>query len=159
MTSEKRQLSIVAVVAVGWMAVLARGGDMEMDSQSYFTGCGEIVSLPYPHCDAFASDTGEIYLLEDTGGFEVGDRVFVDGEIDSGCLSSCYMECLANNTIEVCTTPPGDLNGDGVIDTVDLLALLDAWGACEVTYNCPADLNGDGVADTPDLLELLANWG
>ncbi|MHC5023689.1 MAG: hypothetical protein ACYTGG_07235 [Planctomycetota bacterium] len=49
----------------------------------------------------------------------------------------------------------GDVNADGVVDIVDLLALLSAWGACDC---CPEDLNEDGVVDIVDLLALLANW-
>jgi len=51
---------------------------------------------------------------------------------------------------------PGDIDGDGDVDTVDLLLLLAAWGECP---GCPEDINGDGVVNTVDLLLLLANWG
>ena len=50
----------------------------------------------------------------------------------------------------------GDLNGDGVVDTQDLLELLGAWGACN--GNCPADLDASGAVDVADLLLLLSNW-
>lgn len=53
--------------------------------------------------------------------------------------------------------PIGDLNGDGVVNTSDLLILLSAWGPCE--GDCPADLDGDGAVTVSDLLILLANWG
>jgi hypothetical protein len=55
---------------------------------------------------------------------------------------------------------PGDVNGDGVVNTSDLLALLAAWGDCpDPPEECPADFDGDGDVDTSDLLTLLANWG
>jgi hypothetical protein len=50
---------------------------------------------------------------------------------------------------------PGDVNGDGVVDLGDLLALLGAWGE----GGGDADLNDDGVVDVSDLLLLLAAWG
>lgn len=50
---------------------------------------------------------------------------------------------------------PGDVNGDGVVNTVDLLALIGSWGACP---GCPEDLDGDGVVGITDLLLLVANW-
>jgi hypothetical protein len=54
----------------------------------------------------------------------------------------------------------GDVNGDGVVNTSDLLALLAAWGDCpDPPEECPADFDGDGDVDTSDLLTLLANWG
>ncbi len=47
-----------------------------------------------------------------------------------------------------------DLNGDGVVDTLDLLILLGAWGQTD----SPADLNEDDIVDTEDLLILLGSW-
>jgi hypothetical protein len=55
---------------------------------------------------------------------------------------------------------PIDINGDGVVNVIDLLALLAAWGDCpEPPDGCPADFDGDGDVDAADLLTLLANWG
>jgi hypothetical protein len=48
-----------------------------------------------------------------------------------------------------------DVNGDGEVDVLDLLALLAAWG----NTSGPEDINGDGIVDVLDLLELLASWG
>lgn len=50
---------------------------------------------------------------------------------------------------------PGDQNGSGRIDSVDLGALLTAWGPCA---GCPEDINGDGRVDYADLGILLAGW-
>jgi subtilisin family serine protease len=55
--------------------------------------------------------------------------------------------------------PIGDLNGDGAIDVLDLLILIDAWGECDVCGDCPADLNGDCAVDVSDMLILLDSWG
>lgn len=51
----------------------------------------------------------------------------------------------------------GDLDGDGMVGILDLLALLSAWGPC--AGECPADLDGDGAVGVLDLLTLLAYWG
>ena len=53
-------------------------------------------------------------------------------------------------------TIPGDVNGDGVVNVNDILAVMDAWGPC---IACPADLNGDGIVNVVDLLEVVGNWG
>jgi hypothetical protein len=55
----------------------------------------------------------------------------------------------------------GDLNGDGVVNVRDLLALLAAWGACDEPCPpaCTGDTNGDCVVNHLDLAVLLANWG
>jgi hypothetical protein len=50
---------------------------------------------------------------------------------------------------------PADVNGDGAVDVLDLLAVLAAWGQT----GGPEDINGDGIVDVLDLLELLAAWG
>ncbi len=53
-----------------------------------------------------------------------------------------------------------DLDCDGVVNVIDLLALLRAWGPCRAPPpRCPADLDNSGTVDILDLLMLLANWG
>lgn len=47
------------------------------------------------------------------------------------------------------------MNGDGCVDSSDLLAVLFAFGT---DANLP-DLNGDGVVDDADLLEVLFHFG
>lgn len=58
-------------------------------------------------------------------------------------------------TITVESDITGDVNGDGVVNMMDLLLLLGAWGQ---NPGHPADLNGDGVVNVQDLLILLSNW-
>ena len=57
--------------------------------------------------------------------------------------------------------PLGDLDCDGFITVVDLLALLASWGPCdcESPNGCPADLDLDCTVGVSDLLILLGNWG
>ncbi len=50
-----------------------------------------------------------------------------------------------------------DLNADGVVGILDLLALLAAWG--DPGTNRLADLDIDGDVDIFDLLTLIAHWG
>ena len=56
---------------------------------------------------------------------------------------------------------PGDMNGDGVVGTRDLLDLLANWGPCPAPCPpwCLGDFNKDCTVSTQDLLVLLANWG
>ena len=49
---------------------------------------------------------------------------------------------------------PGDINGDGLVNGVDLAQVLANWGSS----NTDADLDGSGVVGGPDLTILLANW-
>lgn len=58
------------------------------------------------------------------------------------------------------TAIPGDLDGDGTVGILDLLALLGDWGPCpDPPAECAADVDGDGSVGITDLLALLSNWG
>ncbi len=54
---------------------------------------------------------------------------------------------------------PADLNGDGIVNTSDLLILFNFWGPCPPIGICVGDLNCDGDVDVSDLLILLGSWG
>jgi hypothetical protein len=60
----------------------------------------------------------------------------------------------------------GDITGagglpNGVVDTDDLLAVINSWGVCAAP--CPADISlspcADGIVATDDLLAVINNWG
>ncbi len=57
--------------------------------------------------------------------------------------------------------PGGDLNGDGVVDAIDLLILARAWNttADEPAYDERADVNHDGLINVVELLQLARDWG
>lgn len=54
-------------------------------------------------------------------------------------------------------TKPGDLNGDGTVDALDLSTLLTNWNKTGQTA-AQGDINGDGTVDALDLSTLLTNW-
>ena len=47
-----------------------------------------------------------------------------------------------------------DFNGDGAVNTLDMLAFLNAWAA----GSSDADINGDGAVNTLDVLAFLNLW-
>ena len=49
-----------------------------------------------------------------------------------------------------------DVNGDGVVNVEDLVAVILAWGECAAP--CPEDINTDGVVDVQDLVAVVLNW-
>ena len=53
-----------------------------------------------------------------------------------------------------------DLNGDGLVTIVDVVLLLDVWGACGVTNTqcLLADFDCNGVVDLFDIAYMLARW-
>ncbi len=56
---------------------------------------------------------------------------------------------------------PGDVDGNGVVDVADLIAVLAAWGPCPdpCPPSCVGDIDGDCAVGVPDLLAVLVNWG
>jgi hypothetical protein len=74
-------------------------------------------------------------------------QAIADGAPDAngnGIPDSC--ECLA------------DVSGNGVVDGIDLAALLGAWGSTG-KGEFSTDINGDGVVDGVDLATVLNGWG
>lgn len=85
-----------------------------------------------------------------------GPALFVGGEFEvAGGNSS---ENIAKWI--VCDSQiPGDIDGDGSVNTSDLLILLSNWGPCDDCKDCVADLDENCSVGTSDLLILLSNWG
>ncbi len=54
---------------------------------------------------------------------------------------------------------PADVNGDGVVNILDLIELIMSLGLCDNPGDCPADINHDGVVDLHDVIALLASFG
>jgi hypothetical protein len=52
----------------------------------------------------------------------------------------------------------GDGTGDGVVDVLDFLGLLAAWGSADPRFDF-APNGGDGTVDNRDFLALLGAWG
>jgi hypothetical protein len=55
--------------------------------------------------------------------------------------------------VELSADCPADFDGNGEVNTADLLYLLGAWGTPD------GDVDFDGDTDTADLLALLGAWG
>lgn len=82
-------------------------------------------------------------------GVGAGDAGVYDAVIHNGCGSATTFPALLSIA---CT---GDLNLDGIVDSIDLGRLLAAWS----TTDPVADLDGDGIVSDADLTILLAAWG
>jgi hypothetical protein len=63
---------------------------------------------------------------------------------------ACSIRNVAVEFVDPC---PADLNGDNIVNGVDLGLLLSAWGTAE------QDITGDAVTNGTDLGILLASWG
>jgi len=56
-----------------------------------------------------------------------------------------------------CAVCDGDVVEDGVVNGVDLAAILGAWGTSGGPLE--ADVNDDGIVDAVDLAIVLGGWG
>lgn len=88
------------------------------------------------------SDIQLTHTLGDTFVFQAeGNNLIISGGFQQGPILIEDVGCL------------GDSNDDGLINTMDLLNLLE-WFGC--TIDCEFDFNGDGFTNTMDLLAFLA---
>lgn len=81
--------------------------------------------------------------------------LFIWGEGSFGVQDVAAQRVSDDGTIGGDPTVPGDINGDGSVDGLDLTAVLAAWA----TNDAAADINGDGTVDGLDLTIVLAAWG
>ena len=83
-----------------------------------------------------------------------------DGIVDYGqILNGELADTNGNGVPDVCEQTPcaGDIATDGVVNGVDLAAVLNNWGTTGGALG--ADANGDGVVDGADLALVLNSWG
>ena len=103
---------------------------------------------------------GDVYEIQTTSGQGEATFGFVPestGEMYVTVACHNYLPYEGQAEVTDGQGIPGDLDGDGDVDTGDLLALLADWGCAG--EDCAGDVDGDGDTDTGDLLLLLANWG
>lgn len=83
-----------------------------------------------------------------------------DGIVDYGQILNGELADVNDNGVpDICeqTPCPGDIAADGVVNGVDLAAVLNNWGTTGGALG--ADANGDGVVDGADLALVLNSWG
>jgi hypothetical protein len=87
-----------------------------------------------------------------------------DGIVDYGQIRAGELDdANANNIPDCCEAGTAcgcaaDISGNGVVDAVDLAAVLSSWGNAP-TGKTNADINRDGEIDAIDLAEVLSSWG
>ena len=87
-----------------------------------------------------------------------------DGLVDFGQIRAGDLPDANNNNIPdcceqgvSCSPCAADIVRDGVVNGIDLAAVLTNWGTAGGSLN--ADVNRDGVVDGSDLATVLASWG
>ena len=144
----------VALLNMGW-----NQGQSRLDIDAVAGGIAGVVDPPTSLPSSVAGFPATLSFQLNTDAMAPGN-LFANFTIDASdedlpgadayTLSVTFIITVEDNE-EPCE---GDINGDGIVDVGDLLALLDAWG----TSNANADLNADGMVDVEDLLVLLGDW-
>lgn len=110
-----------------------------------------ITSVSWSGPNGFTSNNGNIYNLQS------GEYILTINTIDG-----CQFSKLFNLS---CVRPQcfGDMDGNGVLTSTDLTAILGLYGSeCFDTtgcYNCAASVDGDVVIDAFDLSSFIDNYG
>ncbi len=104
----------------------------------------------------YTGDTlASLDLLDALGTYDFTGLTVFHWTTDDGGFEPMGM-IFEQMTLELIAAPcPEDCgDGNGIVDIVDLLALLSQWGSPG-----PCDTNGGGAVTIADLLNLLAAWG
>lgn len=96
-----------------------------------------------------------MWTLREATGISADGKTIVGWGIDPAGKTRGWMVLNYGDGVDL--SPPGDMNGDALVNAADLGLLLAQWGACNVA-SCPGDLNEDGQVDAEDVGVLLANW-
>lgn len=142
-------------------------GQSSVTGASIFENLGT-VSLSFPFTNwsdvVSPSSSAELSFIGDQGnagtklnGVHGGGAVFLGFPIEamSNDAQQLFMSDVMSWAIDDTTEPcPEDCDGDGIVDVVDILAVIDAWGT-----GSGCDVNGDGVIDVVDLLAVVGAWG
>jgi len=126
-----------------------------------FTIADTVILYPEPPADpGIAADVLVQVDAEGFGQLSITDVILGEVTVDVPGFGMVDVELTRIRVVGSVEVDPGeaiepaDLDGDGVVDTADLLILLAAWGPC--SGECVADIDGDGAVGTTDLLALLA---
>ena len=133
------------------------------------TGFGsEIYDGAMIHLDLFESGTGggsDSHIVDTSPNSEPFDLIdavlpldqtFTDPVNNISITTLSVTEGYLEVQVDIPSSCPADLDGDGAVGAADLAQLLGAWGP---NPEHPADFDGDGMVGAADLAQLLGSWG
>ncbi|MCP3905246.1 MAG: hypothetical protein GY715_16595 [Planctomycetes bacterium] len=95
-----------------------------------------------------------IVLAGDVVGNPTEDLVVVNGSVGDAAADG---PGPATGEASILWNCPADLDGSGDVGFGDILAIINAWGPCDMA--CPSDLNGNGTVDFGDILAVIGEFG
>ena len=122
----------------------------------YCTPVNDIVSGDVTTWQYVGNAEADGSLVVDTSTLAPGEYIFAlagqPGKENSGVI--CSTPGGIRLTIHEKPVVKGDINGDGVIDSTDVMALFNAINSGDDLDATVADVNGDGVIDARDVMAL-----
>ena len=111
-----------------------------------FTGDGRVANITFT-VDSYGSCTLDLY------GTALGDNILPPNPIEHAVIDGYFSNKIL-----------GDVNGDGTVDSSDLLDFSEAYGSIagpppSPNWNSECDLMWDGKVDVSDLFSLGRNYG
>jgi glucose/arabinose dehydrogenase len=144
-------------LGLGDLTVFASPASMSVGRGNFAPGADVLASRSGAPGDAaiIAAEAGAVLL---GGHIAPARRAFLFLEDASWLVTTDAGQTILEQTMSWAAgfvqSCPGDFNGDGVVDTRDVIAFLNAWAAGDAS----ADFNGDGEVDTRDVLAFLNAW-
>jgi hypothetical protein len=127
-------------------------GNINADPQIIFNQETIMIHVNSPCIDIASNEVlpNDALDLDEDGNFSEPLPVDFYGEarIQGAAVDMGSFEYFAANCL-------GDINGDAVVNVVDILEIISEWGSAD----SPADINQDGIVDVSDLLIVVGNWG
>jgi len=117
-------------------------------------------------CVSFIDGGGRGWYIADVDGvhrslrrlsFKPGQRIRVLGDACRDCMEPvCGTFAGFIFNARIVPIRPGDVNGDGEVNTADIATVLANLGACPGAPDlCPGDVNYNGTVDLDDLLRVM----
>ena len=129
---------------------------IDYSSSVYCTPVNDIVSGDVTTWQYVGNAEADGSLVVDTSTLAPGEYIFAlagqPGKENSGVI--CSTPGGIRLTIHEKPVVKGDINGDGVIDSTDVMALFNAINSGDDLDATVADVNGDGVIDARDVMAL-----
>ncbi|MBK7404679.1 MAG: hypothetical protein IPJ41_08600 [Phycisphaerales bacterium] len=119
---------------------------LDLDQQGAFGPFGAVGQVTYSGVRLHSLD-----ILEAVGTYSFGYQSFYFGVTDGPVDAAGFILHEVRISVVSC---PADCNGDGAVNTLDVLCFLNHWTASDAEADC----NGDGVINTLDVLCFLNEW-
>lgn len=147
----KEEVGACCALSPFGMSCIVASEESCLDSGGEFQGVGTTCD-PSP-CDAGTGPVGACCII---GGGAILCTILHESE----CLE---LNGIFQGEDTVCEpfpcSVPGDNNNDRLVNVVDLLDVIEAWGPCSLAGPCPCDWDDNSTVNVLDLLIVVSNWG